>query len=130
MFPFYVYNILSGIEEDGTSCGNIQGPIASILRVTVLSVICVSVCAGTGAVYSFDPVGSYEREACRGAGAAQSLLQPFLDNQVSFVAREGLSLSPLLASQRWGIDGPCARSTTRTRRRRLERNRSFLVDCL
>ncbi|KAJ9094869.1 hypothetical protein QFC19_007798 [Naganishia cerealis] len=55
MFPFYVYNILGGIEEDGT-----------------------------GAVYSFDPVGSYEREACRGAGAAQSLLQPFLDNQIYF----------------------------------------------
>ncbi|GHJ88560.1 hypothetical protein NliqN6_4962 [Naganishia liquefaciens] len=55
MFPYYVYNILSGIEEDGS-----------------------------GAVYSFDPVGSYEREACRGAGAAQSLLQPFLDNQIYF----------------------------------------------
>ena len=38
---------------------------------------------GTGAVYSFDPVGSYERESCRAAGAAQSLVQPFLDNQVS-----------------------------------------------
>ena len=33
-------------------------------------------------MYSFDPVGSYEREACRAAGAAQSLIQPFLDNQV------------------------------------------------
>ena len=38
---------------------------------------------GSGAVYSFDPVGSYEREACRAAGAAQSLVQPFLDNQAS-----------------------------------------------
>jgi len=38
---------------------------------------------GSGSVYSFDPVGSYEREACRAAGAAQSLVQPFLDNQVS-----------------------------------------------
>lgn len=37
---------------------------------------------GTGAVYSFDPVGSYERESCRAAGAAQSLVQPFLDNMV------------------------------------------------
>lgn len=55
MFPYYVYNVLSGIEEDGT-----------------------------GAVYSFDPVGSYERETCRAAGAAQSLLQPFLDNQIYF----------------------------------------------
>ncbi|KAF8740689.1 hypothetical protein AX14_007589 [Amanita brunnescens Koide BX004] len=54
-FPYYVYNILGGIEEDGT-----------------------------GSVYSFDPVGSYEREACRAAGAAQSLVQPFLDNQVYF----------------------------------------------
>ncbi|TFY66000.1 hypothetical protein EVG20_g5089 [Dentipellis fragilis] len=54
-FPYYVYNILGGIEDDGT-----------------------------GAVYSFDPVGSYEREACRAAGAAQSLVQPFLDNQIYF----------------------------------------------
>jgi len=37
---------------------------------------------GTGAVYSFDPVGSYERESCRAAGAASSLVQPFLDNMV------------------------------------------------
>ncbi|KAI6044049.1 nucleophile aminohydrolase [Pisolithus marmoratus] len=54
-FPYYVYNILGGIEEDGS-----------------------------GAVYSFDPVGSYERETCRAAGPAQSLLQPFLDNQIYF----------------------------------------------
>ncbi|KAE9394502.1 20S proteasome subunit [Gymnopus androsaceus JB14] len=54
-FPYYVYNILGGIEDDGS-----------------------------GAVYSFDPVGSYERESCRAAGAAQSLVQPFLDNQIYF----------------------------------------------
>lgn len=52
-FPFYTYVILGGIDRDGT-----------------------------GAVYSFDPVGSYERESCRAAGAAQSLIQPFLDQQV------------------------------------------------
>lgn len=28
-------------------------------------------------------MGSYERETCRAAGAAQSLVQPFLDNQAS-----------------------------------------------
>ncbi|KAJ7659853.1 20S proteasome subunit [Mycena rosella] len=54
-FPFYVYNILGGIEDDGS-----------------------------GAVYSFDPVGSYERETCRAAGAASALVQPFLDNQIYF----------------------------------------------
>lgn len=54
-FPYYVYNILGGLDEEGK-----------------------------GAVYSFDPVGSYEREFCRAAGAAQSLIQPFFDNQIMF----------------------------------------------
>ncbi|KAI6003508.1 nucleophile aminohydrolase [Pisolithus orientalis] len=52
-FPYYVYNIWE------------------VSRRTVRS----------GAVYSFDLVGSYERETCRAAGPVQSLLQPFLDNQ-------------------------------------------------
>ena len=34
-------------------------------------------------MYSYDPVGSYEREQCRSAGAASSLIMPFLDNQVN-----------------------------------------------
>ncbi|THG96089.1 hypothetical protein EW026_g5679 [Hermanssonia centrifuga] len=73
-FPYYVYNILGGIEEDGS-----------------------------GAVYSFDPVGSYEREACRAAGAAQSLVQPFLDNQVG----DGLEIYVVLAHGRsvQGLEG-------------------------
>jgi len=64
-FPYYVYNILGGIEEDGT-----------------------------GAVYSFDPVGSYERETCRAAGAAQSLVQPFLDNQIYFKNQQPIPGGP------------------------------------
>ena len=35
-------------------------------------------------MFSFDPVGSYEREVYRAAGSASSLLQPLLDNQVLF----------------------------------------------
>ncbi|EEH37945.1 proteasome component C5 [Paracoccidioides lutzii Pb01] len=54
-FPYYVHAILGGIDEDGK-----------------------------GALYSYDPVGSYEREYCRAAGAAASLIMPFLDNQVNF----------------------------------------------
>ncbi|KAH8602858.1 nucleophile aminohydrolase [Bisporella sp. PMI_857] len=54
-FPYYVTAILGGLDEDGK-----------------------------GAVYSYDPVGSYEREQCRAAGAAASLIMPFLDNQVNF----------------------------------------------
>ena len=53
-FPFYVQAILGGIDEEGK-----------------------------GALYSYDPVGSYEREYCRAAGAASSLIMPFLDNQVN-----------------------------------------------
>ena len=71
-FPYYVYNILGGIEEDGT-----ESLCTQILGLTRIRV------SGSGAVYSFDPVGSYERETVRAAGAAQSLVQPFLDNQVS-----------------------------------------------
>jgi 20S proteasome subunit beta 6 len=52
-FPYYVYTIIGGLDAEGK-----------------------------GAVYSFDPVGSYEREQCRAGGAAASLIMPFLDNQV------------------------------------------------
>ncbi|KAK9447964.1 nucleophile aminohydrolase [Limtongia smithiae] len=54
-FPFYVHTIIAGLDENGV-----------------------------GAVYSFDPVGSYEREQCRAGGAAANLIMPFLDNQVNF----------------------------------------------
>ncbi|CAO1639410.1 unnamed protein product [Sympodiomycopsis kandeliae] len=65
-FPYYVYNILGGVDEDGK-----------------------------GAVYSFDPVGSHERETCRAAGAAQSLLQPFLDNQIMYRNQQPLPDRPI-----------------------------------
>ncbi|KAL2215668.1 putative proteasome component Prs3 [Thermoascus aurantiacus ATCC 26904] len=54
-FPYYVHAILAGLDEEGK-----------------------------GALYSYDPVGSYEREQCRAAGSAASLIMPFLDNQVNF----------------------------------------------
>lgn len=37
---------------------------------------------GKGAVYSYDPVGSFEREQYRAGGSAASLIQPFLDSQI------------------------------------------------
>jgi len=52
-FPYYVYNIVAGLDENGKGC-----------------------------VYSYDPVGSYEREKFRAAGAASELIQPLLDNQI------------------------------------------------
>lgn len=54
-FPYYTHAILGGLDEEGK-----------------------------GALYSYDPVGSYEREQCRAGGAAASLIMPFLDNQVNY----------------------------------------------
>ena len=54
-FPYYTHAILGGLDEEGK-----------------------------GAIYSYDPIGSYEREQCRAGGAAASLIMPFLDNQVNF----------------------------------------------
>jgi 20S proteasome subunit beta 6 len=52
-FPYFTYNIIAGLDAEGK-----------------------------GAVYSFDPIGSYEREVFRAAGSAASMLQPLLDNQI------------------------------------------------
>jgi len=52
-FPYYTYNLLAGVDDKGVGC-----------------------------VYSFDPVGSYERESYRAAGSAGAILQPLLDNQI------------------------------------------------
>ncbi|KAF3942127.1 hypothetical protein ABW19_dt0206089 [Dactylella cylindrospora] len=39
---------------------------------------------GVGAIYSYDYVGSFEREQSRSFGAAAALVTPFLDNQINF----------------------------------------------
>ena len=44
---------------------------------------------GKGCVFSFDLVGSYERETYRAGGSASALLQPLLDNQVYIHAVQG-----------------------------------------
>jgi 20S proteasome subunit beta 6 len=41
-------------------------------------------------VYSYDPVGSYERETFRAAGTASALIQPFLDNQIGLKNQTGV----------------------------------------
>lgn len=45
---------------------------------------CLFFHSGKGCVFSFDPVGSYERETYRAGGSASAMLQPLLDNQVFF----------------------------------------------
>lgn len=53
-FPYYVSNILIGLEPDGQ-----------------------------GYVYSYDPIGHREKSRCRAGGSSASLLQPMLDSHVA-----------------------------------------------
>ncbi|XP_069120756.1 proteasome subunit beta type-1-like [Argopecten irradians] len=52
-FPYYTDNIVAGLDNEGRGC-----------------------------VFSFDPVGSYERENFRAGGSASSMMQPYLDNRI------------------------------------------------
>ena len=52
-FPYYISNILAGLDE-----------------------------SGRGVIYSYDPVGHMEKCTYRAGGSSVSLLQPLLDNQV------------------------------------------------
>ncbi|ALC44688.1 Pros26 [Drosophila busckii] len=54
-FPYYVSNILAGLDKDGKGC-----------------------------VYSYDPIGHCERATYRAGGTAGALLQPVLDNQIGY----------------------------------------------
>uniref|UniRef100_A0A8C4VSE9 Proteasome 20S subunit beta 1 n=1 Tax=Gopherus evgoodei TaxID=1825980 RepID=A0A8C4VSE9_9SAUR len=65
-FPYYVYNIIGGLDEEEK-----------------------------GAVYSFDPVGSYQRDAFKAGGSASAMLQPLLDNQVGFKNMQNVEHVPL-----------------------------------
>ncbi|KAJ3105255.1 Proteasome subunit beta type-1 [Phlyctochytrium planicorne] len=52
-FPYYVWNVLGGLDENGKGC-----------------------------VFSYDPVGNFEKQHWACSGSAGHLIQPFLDNQV------------------------------------------------
>ena len=55
-FPYYTFNVLAGVDEQGVGC-----------------------------VYSYDAVGSYERVKYSSSGTGQTLVQPLLDNQVIYL---------------------------------------------
>jgi hypothetical protein len=116
-----------------------SSPPFSSLMSEIFFFVCVF--TGSGAVYSFDPVGSYEREACRAAGAAQSLVQPFLDNQVSYFGLFSSSYRPFPARclqstehpidllQESGASDEPTTSNTSSVERCLEHRRRFIYKC-
>jgi len=61
-FPYYTWNVLAGLDEQGV-----------------------------GVVYSYDPVGNYERVRVSVTGSGESLIQPLLDNQLE---RQHQALAP------------------------------------
>jgi len=65
-FPYYTHNVVAGLDEEGK-----------------------------GAIYSFDPVGSYEREGYRAKGSASAMLQPLLDNQIGGKNQQGYQKAPI-----------------------------------
>merc|ERR1711916_44451 len=64
-FPFYAFNVLAGVDDDGVGC-------------------CVS----------YDAIGSYERVSYSSSGSGQQLIQPFLDNQVARQHQTGGAAAP------------------------------------
>lgn len=59
-FPYSVWNVLGGVDENGE-----------------------------GAVFAYDPVGNYRRCGFKAGGSAAALVQPFLDSQVGFKHQPG-----------------------------------------
>ena len=64
-FPFYSFCVVAGIDEGGSHGGG----------------------CGSGAVYVYDAIGSYERVAVASAGTGRELLQPILDRLFSGTLR-------------------------------------------
>lgn len=61
-FPYYVYNVLAGLDDNGEGC-----------------------------LYSYDPVGHCEKVSYTAGGSSGVLMQPFLDSWVIIIFSSNLS---------------------------------------
>ncbi|KAG5888405.1 hypothetical protein JTB14_032095 [Gonioctena quinquepunctata] len=65
-FPYYISNVLVGLDNEGKGC-----------------------------VYSYDPIGHCEKTTYRAGGSAGALLQPLLDNQIGQKNMAVVSAEPI-----------------------------------
>lgn len=65
-FPYYISNVLAGLDQDGK-----------------------------GVVFSYDPIGHCARVKFHASGSAGPLLQPLLDNQIGLGNQENADTSPI-----------------------------------
>lgn len=73
-FPYYISNILVGLDNDGKGC-----------------------------IYSYDPIGHCEKTTYRAGGSAGALLQPLLDNQVGLKNMQNVTETPISLEKALGI---------------------------
>ncbi|XP_055608274.1 proteasome subunit beta type-1 [Uranotaenia lowii] len=69
-FPYYVSNVLAGLDEEGK-----------------------------GVIYSYDPIGHCEKTTYRAGGSAGPLLQPVLDNQIGLKNMTDAKAAPVELSK-------------------------------
>jgi 20S proteasome subunit beta 6 len=77
-FPYYAFNLIAGLDENGY--------IPFLLFLFVL--------VGKGAVYGYDAVGSFKRDDYGAMGSGQNFIMPILDNLVSLSSRRLSSSHP------------------------------------
>nr|QBH72811.1 proteasome subunit beta type [Franklinothrips vespiformis] len=65
-FPYYVSNVLAGLDANGK-----------------------------GVVYHYDPIGHMEKHVCFAGGSSGALLQPLLDNQIDYKNQENVVPEPI-----------------------------------
>jgi len=65
-FPYYISNVVAGLDNEGRGC-----------------------------VFSYDPVGHCEKERYRAGGSASALVQPLLDNQIGLKNMENVPHVPI-----------------------------------
>ena len=88
-FPYYTFLILAGLDSEGKKIKLLIQIFFLALMASLFIYLSHNLCfiyifQGRGAVYSYDPVGSFERESYRASGSGATLIQPFLDNQIGF----------------------------------------------